>query len=292
MILSEQTHEAVEHKQTVSEYIAHHIQDSNEWHVQFFGYHIFSLHLPHFHPIHIPLLNISIDMSLSLHILILMIAALMLITVSALTVRKGRRVYSGIAGVLESLVLFIRDDIAIPNMGEKSGKQFTPFLTTMFLFILTLNLMGIIPIFATATGNLSITVGFASVTLIVILFFGMKENGIIGFWKSLLPHGVPWWISPILFPIEVISILAKAFALSVRLFANMLAGHMVVFYILGIIIIFGDLMGKFAGLGFAPISLGLALFIDTLEILVAFIQAYIFTILSALFYGMYMHPDH
>ena len=152
--------------------------------------------------------------------------------------------------------------------------------------------MGLIPLFATATGNLSVTVGFATITLAVILIFGMKENGIIGFWKSLLPHGVPGWITPILFPIEVISIFAKAFALSVRLFANMLAGHMVVFYILGIIIIFGNLMGAVVGFVFSPVSLGLALFIDVLEILVAFIQAYIFTILSALFYGMYMHPDH
>ncbi|MCK5074797.1 MAG: F0F1 ATP synthase subunit A [Calditrichia bacterium] len=291
MTLSEKTHEAVEHKQTVSEYIAHHIQDSNEWHVQIFGKEIFALHLPHFH-IHIPLINIDLDMSISLHVLMMMIAAVFLILIGTMAARKRKLVPTGLAGVMESLVLFIRDEIAIPNMGDKSGRKFTPFLTTMFLFILTLNLMGLIPLFSTATANLSVTVGFATVTLGVILIFGMKENGIIGFWKSLLPHGVPLWITPILFPIEVISILAKAFALSVRLFANMLAGHMVVFYILGIIIIFGQLMGAGFGLGFAPISLGLALFIDILEILVSFIQAYIFTILSALFYGMYMHPDH
>lgn len=282
MVISEtslQQHEAVAHSHqpaTLPEFVAHHIQDSNEWEI--FGLNI------HFPRWHLVIGNWTIDISITKHIFMMMIAALFLIIVSFFVFRKKKLIWTGFASVMESLLLFIRDEIAIPSMGEKEGVTFTPFLATIFLFILTLNLMGLIPVFSTATGNLSVTAGFALVTLSIIFFMGMKKNGIIGFFKSLIPHGVPFFISIILLPIEIISIVSKIFALTVRLFANMIAGHFALFYIIGIIII--------VGIGASIISVPLALFIDLLEILVALIQAYIFTILSALFIGMYMNPEH
>jgi F-type H+-transporting ATPase subunit a len=282
MILEEinpQHHEAAAHgghPATVPEYVAHHIQDGNSWEI--FGY---TIHFPQWH---LSFGNMTIDVSITKHAFMMMIAAVFLVLISAIIFRKKKLIYTGFASVLESLLLFVRDEIAIPNLGEDAGRKFTPFLSTIFLFILVLNLMGLIPVFATATGNLSVTAGFALITLSIIFYMGMKENGILGFFKSLIPHGVPIFISLILFPIEVISIISKIFALTVRLFANMIAGHFAFFYIIGIIIM--------VGLPFIPASLSLALFIDVLEILVAFIQAYIFTILSALFIGMYMHPEH
>ncbi|GAB4173932.1 MAG: F0F1 ATP synthase subunit A [Calditrichia bacterium] len=279
LALSPGTEEAAAHGHapaTVPEYVAHHIMDANEWEV--FGY---TFHLPHWH---VQIGNMMIDLSITKHVLMMMIVSVALILISAILFRKQKLVWTGFASVLESLVLFIRDEIAIPNMGEEDGRKFTPFLSTIFLFILILNLLGLIPIFATSTGNLSVTAGFALIVLGIIFYMGMKKNGILGFFKSLIPHGVPVLISVILFPIEIISIVSKIFALTVRLFANMIAGHFALFYIIGIIVM--------VGLPFVAASVPLALFIDLLEVLVAFIQAYIFTILAALFIGMYMHPEH
>ena len=191
----------------------------------------------------------------------------------------------GFAAILEMLIIFVRDEIAISNLGEKNGKRFTPLIASFFFFVLTCNLMGLIPLFTTPTGNINVTAAMAVVTLVTGQFFGIKDNGLWQHIKALIPSGVPVWLIPLMFVIELMGLLAKHFALIVRLFANMIAGHVVLFSFLSLIMIFKTLF-------VAPLSVGFAVFVDLLEILVAFIQAYVFTILSTLFIGMSVHPDH
>jgi F-type H+-transporting ATPase subunit a len=146
-------------------------------------------------------------------------------------------------------------------------------------------MMGLIPLFTTPTGNINVTASLAVVTFVTGQFFGIRQNGLITHVKSLVPSGIPVFLLPLMFVIEVIGLLAKHFALIVRLFANMIAGHIVLFAFLGLIVIFKTVW-------VSPLSIGFGVFINLLEILVSFIQAYVFTLLSALFIGMAVHPDH
>ncbi len=276
MMLSEVTEEHGE--QGLGEFIIHHIQDSNEWNI--LGYKV---HLPTFEPIHF--LGMKIDLSITNHVVMMWVAALFLMVTFALLFRKKRLVPSGFAAVLETFVLFVRDEIAVPNMGEKAGKKFTPLLSTMFFFILTCNLMGLIPLFTTATGNISVTASLAIITFLVTQLMGMAENGVIGYWKGLVPSGLNFLLVLIMIPIEIFGLFTKPFALAMRLFANMIAGHTVIFALLGLIIALEMIFVSVVAVPFA-------VFIDLLEILVAFIQAYIFTMLSSLFIGMAMHQEH
>lgn len=265
-------------EENVGEFIVHHVQNSS--HLNLFGY---NLHLPHFEPF--TLLGVPIDMSITNHVVMLWVAALFLILAFRFSFKKGALVPKGFGAILEMLVLFIRDEVAIANMGEKEGRKFTPLIGTFFFFVLTCNLMGLIPLFTTPTGNINVTAGLAIVTFATGQIFGMKNNGVIGHFKALIPSGVPAWLIPLMFVIELMGLLAKHFALIVRLFANMIAGHVVLFAFLSLIMIFKSYF-------IAPLSVGFAVFVDLLEILVAFIQAYVFTILSTLFIGMSVHPDH
>ncbi len=268
-----------EEKMTLGNWITEHLQDSHEWHLPF-GIHI---HLPTFEPVNI--LGMQVDFSITNHVLMMWIASLILILVLRSSFSKQQMVPRGIGALLESLALFIRDEIAVPNMGEKNGRTLTPFLCTLFFFILTLNLMGLIPLFTTATGNVSVTAALAVITFFLTQAYGVKENGFFGYFKSLIPGGVPILLLPIMIPIEILGLFTKPFALAIRLFANMTAGHTVIFALLGLIITLGTLF-------VSPVSVAFALFINLLELLIAFIQAYIFTMLSALFMGMAMHPEH
>ena len=227
----------------------------------------------------------EIDLSITQHVLMIWIASIILILTFGLLFRKKRLVPTGLAAMLETMVLFVRDEIAIPNVGIKAGKKFTPLLATMFFFILTCNLMGLIPLFSTATGNISVTASLAIVTFLITQIMGMVENGVFGYFKNLVPSGIPFPLIFIMIPIEFFGLFTKPFALAMRLFANMIAGHTVVFALLGLIIALGSIL-------VSPFAIGFAVFIDLLEILVAFIQAYIFTVLSSLFIGMAMHPEH
>ncbi|MEJ2054378.1 MAG: F0F1 ATP synthase subunit A [Calditrichaceae bacterium] len=285
MILSEETiataDSLAEHQENIGAWISHHIENSNAWHI-FPGVEI---HLPHFPTIHF--LGMSIDLSITNHTVMLFIAGLILISLFMFLYKLKDKVPSGFGNILELLVLFVRDEIAIGNMGEKEGKRFTPLLVTFFLFILISNLMGLVPAFSTPTGNINVTAALAIITLLSTQYFGIRENGFLGFYKSLVPHGVPWWLWPLMFIIEIMGIIAKHVALTIRLFANMLAGHFVLFAFLGLIIIFKSLWFVVS-----PFSIAFAIFVYFLEILVAFIQAYIFTLLSALFIGMSVNPSH
>jgi len=283
MMISETTAAAVAdtlsgQEENVGGWISHHIQNSGEWHLPGLP-----LHLPHFEPIRF--LGMEIDLSITNHTVMLWIAGLILLTLFIFFFDRRKKVPTGVGAVLEMLVVFVRDEIAIANMGEKEGTRFTPLLVTYFFFILIANLMGLIPLFSTATSNINVTAALALVTFGATQVYGIKENGFIGYYKSLVPHGVPILLWPLMFVIEIMGMIAKHVALTIRLFANMVAGHIVLFAFIGLIIIFKSLF-------VAPVSVGFGIFVYFLEILVAFIQAYIFTVLSALFIGMSVNPDH
>jgi F-type H+-transporting ATPase subunit a len=265
-------------EENLGTYIMHHVQNSNEWNI--FGYH---LHLPQFEPINI--LGMSIDLSITNHTVMLFLSALILIVMFNVAFRKREMAPKGFAALLEMLVLFIRDDVAISNLGAKDGRKFTPLIATFFFFVLVCNMLGLIPLFTTPTGNINVTAGLAIVTFTVGQFYGIKNNGFIGYFKGLIPGGVPGWLLPLMFVLEIMGLVAKHVALIIRLFANMVAGHIVLFAFVGLIIIFKSYF-------ISPVSMGFAVFVYLLEILVSFIQAYVFTILSTLFIGMAIHQDH
>ena len=182
--------------------------------------------------------------------------------------------------MLETLVIYVRDEIARPNLGDKTYK-YLPYLLTVFFFILIANLLGLVPFGATATANVTVTAVLAVFTFVITQFAGTKD-----YWGHVFnPPGVPLLLKPILIPIEILGLFTKPFALAVRLFANMTAGHLVILNLIGLIFIVGGLNAA-AGYATSIPALGLTLFIYALELLVAFIQAYVFTILSALFIGM------
>ncbi|OZC01883.1 F0F1 ATP synthase subunit A [Rubricoccus marinus] len=183
--------------------------------------------------------------------------------------------------MLETVIIYVRDEIARPNLGEKTSK-YLPYLLTVFFFILICNLLGLVPFGATATANISITVVLAVFTFIVTQLAGTKD-----YWGHIFnPPGVPLALKPILIPIEFIGIFTKPFALAIRLFANLTAGHLVILNLIGIIFIISKTFGTGAGIGTGVAATFMVLFVYALEVLVAFIQAYVFTILSALFIGM------
>jgi F-type H+-transporting ATPase subunit a len=180
--------------------------------------------------------------------------------------------------ILEMLVIFVRNEIAIPNIGKEEGPRYTPYLLSAFFFILTLNLLGLVPWASTATGNLGITASLALCTFILTQIASIKAAGLGGYLKHLTGDA-PWWIAWLMVPVEVLGLFTKPFALMIRLFANMLAGHIVLFSLLGLIFIIGHV-------SVSVVAVPFAMFIYLLELFVAFLQAYIFTMLSALFIGM------
>jgi F-type H+-transporting ATPase subunit a len=254
------------HEFKIDEYIMHHVLNSNEWHI------------PGLPTIHLP------GPYFSLHAVMLVLVSLLLITLFCVLYRKNDRVPTGLTNALEAFVQFIRDDIAIAAMGKEDGLKLTPLLCTFFFFILGLNLMGMVPFLSTATANINVTAALALITLGFITFGTMLKNGVGGFFKALIPSGVPIPILLIVFPLEFIGLFIRAFALMVRLFANMLAGHMVILSLLGLVIMLG--------MAVSIPAVFMAVAISALEIFVAFLQAYIFTLLSAVFIGQMYHPEH
>ena len=216
--------------------------------------------------------------------LVMMLLAFILIVILFLFgYDKNKKVQTGLGNLLEVFVVFIRDEVVYPNMGEKHGRKFLPLILTFFFFIVTLNLLGLIPGSATATASFSVTVALASITFFTYIFFGNKD-----FWKHIFATpGVPFWLLPIMIPVELLGLLTKPFALAVRLLANMNAGHIIIMAFLGIIINMGT---AWVALGSVPMALA----INMLEIFVAFLQGYIFSLLSSIFIGMAVmeHEDH
>lgn len=227
----------------------------------------------------------------SRHLVFFVLAGLVVLVVARLALRGYRDgVPRGLAAVVESLVVFIRDDVALKVIGEE-GRRFTPLLLSFFFFILIAALLGLVPFAAVSTGNLAVTMALATVSFAAQQDAGIAKHGVLGHLRNLVPPGLPLWLVPIMLPVEVLGMFTKPFALMVRLFANMLAGHLVVTTLLLLIPLLAS-MKPMLGWAVAPVSLGLALFIMVLEVLVAFIQAYIFTLLTAIFIGLYVHPQH
>ena len=191
-------------------------------------------------------------------------------------------------GFVEAVVIFIRDEVLEPNLG-RAGRAYVGYFCTLFFFILFCNLLGLIPFGATATGNIAVTLTLALSTFFLIHIAGIREHGFLAYARGIVPAGVPVWLWPLMYPIELIGFLTKAFALCIRLFANMIAGHIVILALLGLIFIFGAVNPWVGLVVTAPVSVILALFVMCLELFVAFLQAYIFTFLTAIFVGGAVH---
>lgn len=311
-------------------YILDHIADSHEWHIytdkdghhvsiylpvvlytKDRGFSVFSSrHLAHGHSYdgfiiveegdlkgriaeldedgHIVEGRLPLDLSITKNITAMLISAIILLWLFVSLARSYKRTGvsspKGIQGFLEPIVLFVRDDIAIPNIGEEKFEKYMPYLLTAFFFILINNLMGLVPVLpggANVTGNIAVTMVLALFTFFITQFSGNRQ-----YWGHIFnTPGVPFWLRPIMIPVELIGILSKPFALMVRLFANITAGHIIVLSLVSLIFIFKSL-------AVAPVSILFVLFMDCLEILVAFLQAYVFTLLSALFIGLAVQEHH
>ncbi len=229
----------------------------------------------------------------SKHLVFFVLAALLVILMARLALRSYRagRVPTGMGAVVDGLVVFIRDEIAEANIGHGDGRRFTPLLCSFFFFILVAALLGLMPFSATSTGNIAVTLALATVSFLAQQWAGISKYGVVHHFTGIVPSGLPAWLLPIMIPVEIISMFTKPFALMIRLFANMLAGHMVITTLLLLVPLTAGLSTLF-GISMIPVSLGLSLFIMLLELLVALIQAYIFTLLTAIFIGMYAHPSH
>jgi F-type H+-transporting ATPase subunit a len=231
------------------------------------------------------------DVSLTKMSAMLVLGTVLLLLVFVLAARKqtGRLVAQGrLANFLEMLVVFVRDEIAIPNIGKQEGPKYVPYLLSVFFFILILNLLGLLPWMASATGNIAVTVALAALTFVLTQFASIRAAGVWGYLKHLT-GGVPWYLWLIMIPVEILSLFTKPFALTLRLFANMLAGHIVLFCLIGLIFFIGHI-------GVAAMAVPLGMGIYFLELFVAFLQAYIFAMLSALYIGMGVamgaHEEH
>jgi len=216
------------------------------------------------------------------------IGAVVLLAWVLLTDKKSL-IPSGLSrGLLESIYFFIRDEMVYPTMGEHHGKRFLPFFLTVFTFIFVLNLIGLVPDFGyagSAASSLGFTVPMAIIVFLVSVGAGIRYNGFVGFFKGFVPPGLPKVLIPVMFVLELMGFFIKHGVLAVRLFANMLAGHLVIGAFFGLIFLFNTYF-------LAAASVPLALFMSFVELLVAFLQAYVFTLLSVLFVGGTVHPEH
>jgi len=238
--------------------------------------------------------HIVLDMSISKHLVFAwlgMIIVVLIMTRMAGMYKRGVGRDTAPQGLFqnlfETLILFVRDEIARPNIGSKADR-YVPYLLTAFFFILTCNLLGLVPFGATATSNLMVTTVLATFTFVLTQFGGTKD-----YWMHIIwPPGIPAFVKPILMPVELLGIFTKPIALAIRLFANLTAGHLVILSLIGLIFSFANIFGPTVGYAVAPVSIAFALFIYFLELLVSFIQAYVFTMLSALFIGMAVEEHH
>ena len=249
--------------------------------------------LPRWNPIHIG--RFALDLSPTRHVVMLWIAALLCIVTTLLALRAHNRrtreakAPSGFGNGLEALVLYLRNEVVLPNVGAH-GNGYVPYLLTLFFFILFANLLGLVPYGATATGNISVTWTLAIVTFFVIELAGVKAQGkayinTIIFWPHDMSLPMKLFISPILTPIEIIGKLTKPFALAIRLFANMVSGHVVLLALISLIFTFATWI-------LVPVPIAVAIGISLLELFVAFLQAFIFTLLSSVFIGLIREGAH
>ncbi len=232
------------------------------------------------------------DLSITKNVVSMLISVILLLWIGFSVAKKYKeggstKAPKGFQNALEVAILFIRDEVARPNIGKKKGDKFMPMLLTVFFFIWVNNLLGLLPGGANFTGNIAVTLALAIVSFIVMI---IRANG--HFWGHLLnPPGVPIGVKFILVPIEIISLFIKPVALTIRLFANILAGHIVILCVISLIFIFAGI-SKVAGVGFVPLSIAFSIFMFMLELLVAAIQAFIFTNLTSVFIGQAVEEGH
>ena len=254
--------------------LLHHMKDGRE--LELPGAHV---ELPELPTIQVG--PLAIDLSITKHVVFLLLAALLLLGLGVTAARSAKKGLAprGLRNLLEVIIVFVRDEIAVSNMGP-AGLRYLPYLLSTFFLILFMNLFGLIPYGASSTSNISVTAGLAVIAFIMIQLAAIKAQG-LGHYLAHLTGGTPWWLWPIMIPIEIIGLFTKPFALCMRLFANMTGGHIVILALLGFIFLAKSLV-------VAPVSIAFVVGIYFLELLVAFIQAYIFTMLTALFMGLGM----
>lgn len=276
------------------------------------------------HPLfHLPTL-FGIDFSVTKHVLMLWLVAAFVFAVVTLSVRRflrqDRPIPTGLMNVIEAMVEFVRDSIVLPNVGKKWVNTWTPLLLTFFVFIFCANAIGLIPVFevlglvdhfvlhtgeqsfvkqllhggTTATANFNVTAALALITFSAIIIAGSRAHGFVQHWINLVPHGLAWPLYILLIPIEIMGMLVRPFALTMRLAANMTGGHIAILAILSFVFLFAEMFGRaIAGVGVGvAVSVPLASLISMLEIIVVLVQAYVFTLLSAVFIGMAIHVHH
>jgi F-type H+-transporting ATPase subunit a len=280
--------------QASQDIITPHITDSHHLEYPCFkpGYAC-ELELPHWAPIHIG--PLTLDISPTKHVVMLFIAATLCLVTLLLAARAHRRQHAaagkpkGFANGIEALVLYIRQEVILPNVGHH-GEAYVPYLLSLFFFILFANLLGLIPYGSTATGNISVTAVLATCTFFVIEFAGIKSLGkgyikTVVYWPSDQPFIMNLMLTPIMTPIEFAGKFIKPIALAIRLFANMTAGHIVILALIGLIFTFGSY-------ALAPLPLVMAIAIMVLEVFIAFLQAYVFALLSSVFIGLIREGAH
>ena len=272
-----------------------HITDARHMEIPWFNSHFAKvIELPHWEPIHIG--GLTLDLSPTKHVVMLLVAATLCCLVLITAARRHRRYATaggaprGVANGIEAMVLYLRNEIILPNVGHH-GNGFVPYLLTLFFFILFANILGLIPYGATATGNIAVTATLALISFVVVEIAGMRALG-SGYLRTIVywPHDdMPVFMKAgltlILTPVEIIGKFTKPFALAIRLFANMTAGHVIVLAFIGMIFTFGSW-------AVAPLPFIMAVAIMLLEVLVSFIQAFIFTLLTSVFIGQIRAGAH
>ena len=249
--------------------------------------------LPHWTPIHLG--PVTLDLSPTKHVVMLLVAATLCLVTLLMAARAHKRQHlvrgqpKGFANGIEALVLYIRQEVVLPNVGHH-GEKYAPFILSLFFFILFANLLGLIPYGSTATGNIAVTGTLAIITFVMVEVAGIRTLGLgylktIVYWPSGQPVLMNALLTPIMTPIELAGKFTKPFALAIRLFANMTAGHIVVLALIGLIFTFQSYV-------IAPLPLAMALAIMVLEVFIAFLQAYVFALLASVFIGLIREGAH
>lgn len=244
------------------------------------------------HPINAKPLDLSITKTVVGIFLTIGIMFFIFLSVAKAYKKRGNQAPKGLQSVMEPLIIFVRDDIAKPSIGRKHEK-YLPFLLTVFFFIWISNMLGLIPFIGgfNVTGNIAVTLVLALFTFAITTFSGNKD-----YWVHIFnTPGVPWWLKfpvPLMPVIELIGVISKPVVLTLRLFANITAGHIIILSFVSLIFIFGNMYGTGAGLGVSLLSMVFSIFMNVIELLVAFLQAYVFTLLSALYFGAAVEEHH
>jgi F-type H+-transporting ATPase subunit a len=326
-ILASPSFAAEEEGENKTAFILHHVQDAHEWHFATIGHTHISIPLPvilyetgvgfhffmssdfvdaHHNKIekggfyfddhgHLKAKDESkafYDISITKNVASLFISVILLFLVFLSVAKRYKqdplKAPKGIQSVFEPIIIFIRDEIARPNIGEHKYERFMPYLLSVFFFIWFNNLLGLLPGAANLTGNIAVTMTLALFTFVITTFSGTKD-----YWRHIFnTPGVPWWLKipiPLMPLVEFIGMLTKPFSLMVRLFANITAGHIIIMSLIALVFIFESVY-------IGPISVLFGLFMNMVELLVAFIQAFVFTLLSAIYIGLaveeHNHEEH